>query len=262
MVYQIGFFNRPWNQWDLTRAWEGIAASGARYVGLMRQQRQLPLRHDSSAVELAELSASLAQYDLQFLVALHSLPFDLPLTEAIAQARQVVDNIASMGGRYLLTTGTNDPDQYDRYYEIVAGCAEYAEGRGVMIVLKPHGGISATARDCLRAIQRVDSDNFRIWYDPGNVLYYTGTRPEDDVADIAEYVTGMCVKDCIGGDNPSVMVTPGHGDVDFSRVFAILAEAGYGGPCIVETLGGETPEEIDAAARETVGFLQETLGAL
>jgi len=262
MECQLGFFNRPWNEWSFERALEGIAGSGAKYVGLMRQEGRFLLTADSTEQEVEELSGTIAKYGLKFLVSLQAVELDLPLQEAVTRLKRTIDNIARMGGKYFLTTGCMDPEKYDRYFEVISACTDYAAEKGIMIVLKPHGGLSATSKECREAVERVGSENFRIWYDPGNVLWYTGTRPEEDVKGIAEYVTGVCVKDCRTGEDRTVMITPGEGEVDFTEVFRILRDAGFSGPCIVETLGGGTPEEVDAEAKKAVAFLEEILSAL
>ena len=51
-------------------------------------------------------------------------------------------------------------------------------------------------------------------------------------------------------------VQPGHGQVDFPRLFAILRDAGFSGPALVETLGPGSVDEINRQARETVEFLR------
>ena len=246
----------------MERALEGIARSGVKYVGLMRQQGQLPLTADSTPQQIDELSQSIGRNGLRCLACLHPVEVDLPLGKAIARLKRAIANIAALEGQVLLTTGCGDPAKYDRYFEVVSSCTDYAAQKGVMIALKPHGGLSATGKECREAVERVASDNFRIWYDPGNVLWYTGGFPHEDVGTAAEYVVGMCVKDCRTGDNGTVMVTPGEGKVDFAGLFRVLNEAGFCGPCLVETLSGTTPDEIDAAARKAVAFLRDTLSGV
>jgi sugar phosphate isomerase/epimerase len=44
--------------------------------------------------------------------------------------------------------------------------------------------------------------------------------------------------------------------VDWGSIFSTLKDAGFGGPCVVEVVGGSTPEEADveaARAREITG---------
>jgi sugar phosphate isomerase/epimerase len=119
----------------------------------------------------------------------------------------------------------------------------------MVITVKPHGGISATATDLLRCIEIVDHPNFGIYFDPGNVIYYTGGDPLENLADVAPHVVGVCVKDETGGVDGDVNIEPGTGDVDFERLFGTLQAGGFtSGPVMVECLGGDTLEDINVRA--------------
>ena len=109
----------------------------------------------------------------------------------------------------------------------------------------------------LRALDRVNKPNFGICYDPGNILYYTGKRPEEDLLKIVDRVDAICLKDERGGLRGEVMLTLGTGDVDFDVLFDILRDAGFTGPAWVECMGGETVEEINIEADKTMAFLSE-----
>ena len=259
MQGQIGFFNRPWTQWTLETALDGMVSAGASCLGLLRQQGELVLGHDSTRADAQELARSIRDRGLSFLVSLVPVDLDRAPGEARARFLHLVDLVHRMGGRYALSTGAPKLSQKDQYVSLMKATVGHAARQGVQIVLKPHGGISATARDCVEIVERVASDNFRVWYDPGNVLWYAGVRPEEDVAAVARYVTGVCVKDCRLGPEKSVTITPGTGEVDFRRVYAALREAGFSGPNIIETLAGETPEQVDAEARTAVQFVTQLL---
>jgi len=66
----------------------------------------------------------------------------------------------------------------------------------------------------------------------------------------------------VGGKHGEVMITPGTGLVDFRRIFAILAEAGFSGPCWVECLGGKTVAEINAEAAKTRRFISDLVQSI
>ena len=64
------------------------------------------------------------------------------------------------------------------------------------LVMKPHGGGSGAAEEIMRCLDKVKHPNFKIWYDAGNIIYYTGKDPLEQLKPIAQYVTGFCAKDC------------------------------------------------------------------
>ena len=141
----------------------------------------------------------------------------------------------------------------------MAESAAYAQSQAIKLVLKPHGGGSGAAEEILRCVQKVKHPNFKIWYDAGNIIYYTGKDPVAELELIAEHVTGFCAKDC---DKPKgdVMSQFGSGKVDFLAVFKRLKKAGFKGPIMVEGVKvGKTPEETTANAKANREFLEKVL---
>jgi sugar phosphate isomerase/epimerase len=257
---QLGCFNRPWTGCDLDRAFAGIASAGFRNCGLMRHQGQAILSATSTPETIATLREQTARHGLSILCNLVRVALDIAPDEAAAQLKAEIDVARSLGIPYLLTGGTNDPARHERFYAVMQAAAPYAAEHGVTLVLKPHGGISATNRDCVAVVERVGSAGFGIWYDPGNIIHYTATDPEADLAAVAPHVVGMSVKDCVGGHRGSVNLTPGDGKVRFERIFPVLLDAGFDGPALVESLGGQTPEQTDAEARRVHGSLLRWIG--
>ena len=184
---------------------------------------------------------------------------DLHLPDAgiIPSFDKLAANVARLGGKYILACGVEDESLYDTYLRLLATSCDAAASYGIKILLKPHGGVSATADELLRALDQVNKPNFGICYDPGNILYYTGKRPEEDLLKIVDRVDAICLKDERGGLRGEVMITLGTGDVDFDVLFDILRDAGFTGPAWVECMGGETVEEINIEADKTMAFLSE-----
>jgi sugar phosphate isomerase/epimerase len=121
-----------------------------------------------------------------------------------------------------------------------------AERRGVTIVLKPHGGIAGTGEDLALIVERLGSPAVRVCYDPGNVVYYEGVRPETDLPQVADLVRALCIKDHRGGQAVADFPTPGDGDVDHGAIVRTLRDANFAGPCLIERIDGlTTPEEVD-----------------
>ncbi len=252
----LGFFTRPWRGYTVEDAVAGIAASGARLIGYMPQPGIPLVSRDSSVAEIDALRTLVARHGLEPAVYLPRVPLSLPDDAYLAAWDREIAVAVRLGTPYLQVGGTNDESQYGRYVTLMQQAAERAARHGRTIVLKPHGGISATAADCLRVVQQVAHPAFRITYDPGNVLYYTGTDPLAGLDTLAPYVVALCIKDATGGRHGSVNVQPGRGDVDFARMFAILRDAGFRGPALVETLAEGSLDEINRQARETIEYLR------
>jgi sugar phosphate isomerase/epimerase len=184
---------------------------------------------------------------------------DIPLEESKKETRTQIDNARGLGLTYLLSFGVDGPQEYEHYYRVMSDAAAYAQERKIKLVMKPHGGSSGAAEEIVAAIKAVQHPNFKIWYDAGNIIYYTGKDPVEELKPVAQHVTGFCAKDC-GSLKGDVMIQFGKGKVDFAAVFAALKAAGFDGPVMVECCKiGTTAEETTANARANLRFLENVL---
>lgn len=186
-----------------------------------------------------------------------------PTAEVAANVRaleRLIDHAATCGSPDLLLGGVGDVQLQEPYYRAIREACDFAASKGVRLTIKPHGGQIATGPQCRQAIEGVGHRNFRLWYDPGNIYYYSdGERdPVVDAATVDGLVVGMSAKDFL--PPKEVLVTPGTGRVDFPRVMARLREGGFRrGPVLVETLAKGSLAQVLAEARKARAFLTELL---
>jgi len=258
MPVTIGAFNRPWTNFTLDQALEQMAAAGYGHVGFLRQQKRLIVPEGTPQEEIERTASLVKQAGLTVDVVMTATAYDKPEEEAVSQIVEHAKNSAAIGARFLLTTG-GKPEMFDAYCSIArkaaAGCAEH----GVMLTVKPHGGLTMLGTDCAEVVKAVDHPNFGVFYDPGNIAYYAGVTDPADVKHCAAHVVGVCVKDCVLEPKHDVNIEPGAGVVDFVAFFKILLDAGFEGPCVVECLGGDTKEDIFARALRTRQRLENLL---
>src|SRR5215510_4311372 len=158
-------------------------------------------------------------------------------------ARKQIDNARFLSLKHLLSMGVDKPEQFEHYLKVMSDAAAYAQDKGIRLAMKPHGGISGASDEILRVLKQVNHPNLSIWYDAGNIIYYTGKDPVAELEPILKHVTGFCAKDC-GEPKGEVMIQFGTGKVDFAAVFKKLKAAGFNGPMMVECCKiGDTPEE-------------------
>ena len=258
MEITLGCQNRPWSEYSLEEALSGIAAAGYSIVGFTPQQGKPVFSAESSEEEIERFEALLDSHGLEPQMAIRQPNlWEMEEAEAVAAFQKEIALGSDLGLEYFILTGISDESKYEAWYSAVGQCLDCAEENDVMLLLKPHGGLCALAEDLLGAVERFAHPNFGICYDPGNILYYTGERPEDDLPKLVEHVQAMCVKDETGGQHGEVMLTPGDGLVDFRRIFSILDEAGFEGPCWIECLGGGSVAEINTEAVRARRFLLE-----
>jgi sugar phosphate isomerase/epimerase len=266
--WPIGCFNRPWlgekdKPWGYDVALDGIKGAGYKLTGMLTRTAKEPFIGSDAAPEyLAELKQKIAARGLAVNMGALRIKFNLPLPEMIKDTRQQIDNGKTMGVEYLLTFGANNPKQYEDYYKLMQDSSAYAQERGLKVVLKPHGGASGASEEIERCLDKVKHPNFKVWFDAGNILYYTGKDPLEQLKPIADKVTGFCAKDC-DKQRGEVWLNFGTGKVDFPALFAELKKAGFHGPVMVECCAlGKTPDIVTANARKNREYLEKVFASL
>ncbi len=268
--WTVGCFNRPWTNWSYDEALDAIKAAGYSHTGLLTPTKADPFTTTGATPEyLAALKQKIAARGLKVNMTALRLKTDLDLPAAIADTRKQLENGRTMGVEFALTFGESKPERYEKYFKIMADAAAFAQERGINLVMKPHGGGSGAADEIMTAIKKVGHPNFKIWYDAGNIIYYTGKDPVAELEPILPHVTGFCAKDCsveidaAGKRKPDVMIQFGAGKVDFAAVFKKLKSGGFNGPVMVECCKiGATADETTANARANRDYLTKVLAGV
>jgi sugar phosphate isomerase/epimerase len=264
--YQLGCYTRPWDQHDYRVALDGIAEAGFKFAGLMTAKIKswVLITVDSPPGEVSAIAAEVRKRGLRTISIYGG---DFPVKESVragvAGLRKLIDHCVLCECPNLLLGGTAEAALFEPYYQVVAECCDYAASKKVGLSIKPHGGRNATGPECRKIIERIGHPNFRLWYDPGNIFYYSDGNldPVEDSGTVDGLVVGMSVKDF--QPPKEVQVRPGAGRVDFPTVMANLRRGGFQqGPLVVECLSrGESPEKTTAEARQTRQFLESLIRA-
>lgn len=260
--YQLGCYTRPWDQWEYRVALDGIAAAGFKYAGLMTAKGKswVLINVNSTPEEVAAIATEVKQRGLKTLsIYGGDFPVARSVADGIAGLKRLIDHCVICECPHLMLGGTGNEKLVQPYYQVVAECCDYAAAKGVGLSVKPHGGQNATGPQCRKLIEQVGHKNFRLWYDPGNIFYYSEGQldPVTDAATVDGLVVGMSVKDF--KPPKEVLVTPGTGQVNFLQVLARLRQGGFtGGPLIIECLArADTPEQVTAEAEKAKALLEQ-----
>ena len=258
--WPIGCFNRPWTNWSFDDALKQIRSAGYQTTGLLTRTREEPfIGADATPEYLAQMTQRIASSGLKANMGALRSRHNIPLDESIKEVRQQVDNAGTLSIASLLTFGVDKPEETEHFFKVMSDAAAYAQERKIKLVMKPHGGSSGASDEIVAAMKAVKHPNFKIWYDAGNIIYYTGKDPVEELKPIAQHVTGFCAKDC-AAPKSDVMIQFGAGKVDFAKVFGTLKAAGFDGPVMVECCKiGATAEETMTNARANRLFLEEAL---
>jgi len=198
--WQIGCYTRPWADYDYRVALDAIAEAGFKYAGLMttKSKTRLVISVSTTLEEAEQVGREVKKRGLGVLsVYGGGIPVAKSLKAGIEGLKKLIDNLAACDAKNLLMGGIGNEKLYETYYKAIAECCDYAAEKGVGISIKPHGGLNATGPQCRKTIEMVGHKNFRIWYDPGNIFYYSDGKldPVDDAATVDGLVVGMCIKD-------------------------------------------------------------------
>ncbi|MFC2126365.1 sugar phosphate isomerase/epimerase family protein [Bacteroidota bacterium] len=259
--WQLGCFTRPWAQHDYPVAFDGIAEAGFRYVGLMSTKSGRIITSETTPEQAVLVNEEAKSRNLKIGCVLGAnFGVKVSVKEGIMGLKSLIDNSAICDCSQLLLLGINTPELEERYYKVVAECCDYATSKNVVLSVKPHGPLNPTGRDCRLLIEKVVHKNFRVWYDPGNIYYYSDGKlnPVDDAAEVDGLVCGMSIKDFRMPKD--VELTPGTGMVDFPGVMDRLKQGGFNqGPLLVECLSKGDLSFINAEARKAFLFLENLL---
>jgi sugar phosphate isomerase/epimerase len=248
--------------WGLDAALAGIKEAGYTFMGLLTPMLgEAFLAADVDADYLPGLKKRITDSGLKATMGALRPNFEVPQEEMVQQIRRQIDHAQFLNLEWLLTFGADKAENFSRYYKAMTDAADYAQERKIKLVLKPHGGASGASAEIVRCLKEVNRPNFKIWYDAGNIICYTGKDPVEELKPIVQYVTGFCAKDC-PGKTGDVMIEFGTGKVDFRGVYEELKKARFNGPTFVEGAGGRTLAEVTASARTNRVFLENIFASL
>jgi sugar phosphate isomerase/epimerase len=181
---------------------------------------------------------------------------------AAAQAHlRRIDQAAAAGIPFLLTFGKTTAGQYDTFIGNLKQMAPAARGQGVTVVIKQHGGNTATGANCARIVDQVGDEGLRICYDAGNVMDYEHQDPLPDIQQCWQKVRAFAIKDHRYTPR-NQDCGPGLGEIDHYKLLAPVARTGLKMPLACENIFApmvprpRDPEGVDALARRAREFLE------
>lgn len=265
--WKIGCYTRPWDQHPYQVALDAVAEAGFDHVGILTAKGKswVIINTDTTPEEAARIGHEARQRNLKTASVYGDFKAGLSVADNLKALHVLIEHCVACGSPDLLLGGVGEDQLQAAYYESIREACGFAASRGVRLTIKPHGGRIATGPQCRGKIELVGHKNFRLWYDPGNIYYYSdgALDPVNDAADVDGLVAGMSVKDFL---KPKLVdVTPGTGLVRFSEVLARLRKGGFrSGPLVVECLTRPDPanvKAITAEARKAREFLLALLAS-
>lgn len=160
----------------------------------------------------------------------------LHLDEGLQRLRRVL-----AAGRALdvlvLNTFTGDaetPDEVGRFKANARVLADEAQAVGIRLCIETDSNLLPTAEIGTQLLDEIGHEWIQINYDPGNVVYYIGARPEDDIKHGLGRYGHVHLKDQRGGKGVLDFPVLGEGEIDLASILRDLAGSGFAGPVSME----------------------------
>ena len=102
--------------------------------------------------------------------------------------------------------------------------------------------------------------NFKLWYDAGNVIHSTGKESLAELEPVIKHVTGFCAKDC-AKQSGEVMIQFGEGKEEFDSVFRRLNQVKFNGLIMIECSSGSSAMEVTEKVSANKRFLERATQA-
>jgi sugar phosphate isomerase/epimerase len=266
---QFGAMTRVFSMCSLEEALERIARVGYKYVGLLGQhQRKRPLNENMTAADVLHIRNLLEQHDLRALLAwggaidVNNLePTKVKITRC---ADLDIETLLLLGPRANLNRTDADasiflPGEREQFAAALGELVDYASQVNVKLAIKPHGGPTGNAAGLLQLVSTAGAENVGVFYDPGNILFYLGVKPELDLPQVAHKVVGLCVKDHSGPIGDATFPVPGQGDVDWASIFGSLKKHQFAGPAFIEVLTGADADQVETELAQARDFLEHVM---
>lgn len=142
-------------------------------------------------------------------------------------------------------------------WERLRAIGDHARDCGVTLALETHPDLLMNADLALDTMQAVDHPNVRVNFDTGNIYFYNLERSaQGDLAKVIDYVAAVHLKDSSGGYQEWNFPELGSGVVDFSKIFAILREHDFNGPCTMELEG---TKGVDRSESEQLEYIANSV---
>lgn len=260
----------PYAAFPLDRALTGIRASGYDHVAWGVTHRELSgtkpvLAVDAPPAESARLAVRCRGMGLEPVMMFSTVNLEAP--NALDAHLRRIDQAAAAKIPFLLTFGKTSPGEYDTFVGNLKKMAPHAREAGVMVVIKQHGGNTATGGDCARIVREVAHESVKICYDAGNVLDYESHDPIKDILTCWRDIRAFNIKD--HRDTPRDQdCGPGFGEIDHYKLFMPVMRTGLTIPLTFENIfeplvpRPATPEGVDSLARRAREYIETVIRGL
>ena len=269
--FQLACMTLPYAPFPLDRALKGIASAGYKFVawGTTHQntpgKREPVMPADAAPSAAAELGKRCRDLGLEPVMMFSEIYVGAP--ESVKVHTRRIEQAAAAGIPFVLTFGGMQAGGREVWIRNLKELGPIARKNKVTIVVKQHGGNTATGVDCLRIVNDVADENVKIGYDAGNVLDYENNDPLPDIQQCWREIRAFCIKDHRNTPKDEDC-GPGFGEIDHYKLLTPVMRTGLTMPLAFENIfeplvpRPRNADEIDVLARRAREFIETVLRGL
>lgn len=269
--FQIACMTLPYSPFPLERALTGIKNAGYKFVAWGVNHRESsgktrPAMDLAAAPSVAKaLGARCRNMGLEPVMMFSAVNFEE--AGAADAYRKRIDQAQAAGIPNIIVFGKTTRGGYPDIVRNLKSAAAHAKGSDVRLVIKQHGGNTATGADISRIIADVSDPAVWMCYDAGNVLDYENNDPIPDIQACWKDIRAFSIK-----DHRNFPVDQdcgaGFGEIDHYRLLLPVMRTGLTMPLACENIfeplvpRPDVAEGTDRLARRSREYLESVLAGL
>lgn len=269
--FQIACMTLPYSRFPLKRALEGIAASKFQYVAwgtrhVAASGERVPVL-DLNAKPLQAKKLAARCRDLGLTPVMMFSTVSVEADGSVDGHKRRIEQAATAGIPQVLTFGSTKGGRYETWIRNLKELGPIARAAGVTLVIKQHGGETATGKATAKIIREVGDEGVGINYDAGNVMDYVNVDPIVDIRECVDEIRSFSIKDHRNFPEDQDC-GPGFGEIDHYRLLEPVAYTGLTMPLACENIFAPllprptTPEGVDILARRAREYLEVVVKGL
>jgi sugar phosphate isomerase/epimerase len=269
--FQLACMTLPYAAFPLERALKGISWAGYKYVAWGITHQNAPGRKDSvmppdaPASDSKRLAERCKSMDLEPVMMFSEVYVGAPDSVKVHTRR--IEQAAAAGIGFVLTFGSIQAGGRPDWIRNLKTLGPIARHHNVLIVVKQHGGNTATGADCSRIIADVADEGVKMCYDAGNVLDYNNHDPLADIKTCWQDIRAFAIKDHRNTPKDEDC-GPGFGEIDHYKLLMPVMRTSLTMPLAFENISvplvprPQNPEGVDALARRAREYIEAVIAGL
>ncbi len=264
--FQVACMTLPYSAFPFERALTGIQSAGYKYVAWGVSHEKKPVLDVSApAADAARLRSRCRDIGLEPVMMFSTVNFEE--AGAADAYRRRVDQAQAAGIPFIIIFGKTTAGDNAPIIRNLQTAAGHARSARVTLVLKQHGGNTATGEHCSRLIAEVGAESVKMCYDAGNVLDYENHDPIPDIQKCWQDIRAFAIKDHRNYPKDEDCGI-GFGEIDHYKLLAPVMRTGLTMPLAAENIfeplvpRPSTPEGVDRLARRSREHLEAVLAGL